>query len=64
MTTRLSAWVGVAVAGANRAVSEVAAECGIAWWTAYGMLVLAVVACPAAPTAMIGIDETRARSVR
>jgi hypothetical protein len=30
------------------------------------MLVLAAaaVACPAAPTAMIGIDETRARSVR
>jgi hypothetical protein len=34
VTTRLTEWVGVAVAGVNRAVNEVAAECGIAWWTA------------------------------
>lgn len=63
---RLRERVGVAVAEANRAVSEVAAECGIAWWTAHRILVLAAaaVACPAAPTAMIGIDETRARSAR
>ena len=61
VTTRLRERVGAAVAGANRAVSEVAAECGIAWWTAHRILVLAAaaVACPPAPTAMIGIDETR-----
>ena len=66
VTTRLRERVGAAVAGANRAVSEVAAECGIAWATAHRMLVLAAAAAagPAVPTAMIGIDETRARSVR
>lgn len=66
VTTRLRERVGAAVAGANRAVSEVAAECGIAWWTAHRILVLAAAAAagPAAATAMIGIDETRARRVR
>ena len=62
VTTRLRERVGAAVAGANRAVSEVAAECGIAWATAHRILVLAAAAAagPAVPTAMIGIDETRA----
>ena len=58
--------VCAAVTTTNRAVSEVANDHGIARWTVHRILVKAAadVLGQAAPTTMIGIDETRARSVR
>lgn len=66
VTTRLKVKVRDAVTTTNRAMSEVAKEHGIAWWTVHRILVKAAadVLGQAAPTTMIGIDETRARSVR
>ena len=66
LTTRLKVQVTAAVTTTNRAVSEVANDHGVAWWTVHRILVRAAadVLGQAAPTAMIGIDETRARSVR
>ena len=66
VTTRLKAKVCAAVTTTNRAVSEVAKDHGIAWWTVHRVLVKAAadVLGQAAPTTMIGVDETRARSVR
>jgi len=47
-------------------MSEVAKDYGVAWWTVHRILVATAVQVlgQAAPTSMIGIDETRARSVR
>ena len=58
--------VSAAVTTTNRAMSEVATDYGIAWWTVHRILVKAVadVLGQATPTSKIGIDETRARSVR
>jgi transposase len=66
VTTRLKVKVCAAVTTTNRAMSEVAKEHGIAWWTVHRILVKAAADLlgQAAPTTMIGIDETRARSVR
>jgi len=66
VTTRLKVKVSAAVTTTNRAMSEVARDYGIAWWTVHRILVKAAadVLGQAAPTTMIGIDETRARSVR
>ncbi len=66
LTTRLRVKVSAAVTTTNRAMSEVAKDYGVAWWTVHRILVAAAAAVlgPAAPTTMIGIDETRARSVR
>ena len=66
LTTRLRLKVGAAVTTTNRAVSEVATDHGVAWWTVHRILVRAAagVLGQAAPTSMIGIDETRARRVR
>ncbi len=66
VTTRLKVKVCAAVTTTSRAVSEVAKDHGIAWWTGHRILVRAAadVLGQAAPTSMIGIDETRARSVR
>jgi transposase len=66
VTTRLKVKVCAAVTTTNRAVSEVAKDYGIAWWTVHRILVKAAadVLGQASPTSMIGIDETRARSVR
>ena len=65
VTTRLKVKVAAAVTTTNRAVSEVANDHGIAWWTVHRILVRAAadVLGQAAPTHMIGIDETHARSV-
>src|SRR5215212_7620986 len=66
VTERLRDWVARAIAGSNRAVSEVAREYGVSWPTAHKALVAAA-ACwlPAPePTSRLGIDETRFRSVR
>ena len=66
LTTRLRAKVSAAVTTTNRAMSEVARDYDIAWWTVHRILVAAAADLlgQATPTAMIGIDETRARSVR
>ena len=66
LTGRLRVKVATAVTATNRAMSEVAAEHDLAWGTVHRILVAAAVTevGQAAPTAMIGIDETRARSVR
>ena len=66
VTTRLKVRVAAAVVTTNRAVSEVATDHGIAWGTVHRILVRAAADLlgQAEPTSMIGIDETRARSVR
>ncbi|WP_175442283.1 transposase, partial [Humibacillus sp. DSM 29435] len=66
LTTRLREKIGTAIASGNRAVSEVAGEYGIAWATAHrALIVLAARWLPEPePTRVLGIDETRARSVR
>jgi len=66
LTKRLRKRVSTAVTTTNRAMSEVAGEYGVAWWTVHRILVATAVKAlgQAAPTTMIGIDETRARSVR
>jgi transposase len=66
LTKRLRTKVSTAVTTTNRAMSEVAGEYGVTWWTVHRILVATAVQVlgQAAPTTMIGIDETRARSVR
>jgi len=66
VTERLRVRVAEAIAGGNRAVSEVAAEYGVSWPTAHQALVAAAARwLPApTPTSRLGIDETRFRSVR
>ena len=66
LTTRLRVKVTAAVTATNRAMSEVATEHDLAWGTVHRILAAAVVTAvgQAAPTSVIGIDETRARSVR
>jgi transposase len=66
LTLRLRERVSAAVTATNRAVSEVALEHDIAWGTVHRILVAAAAQRLglAAATTRIGIDETRARSVR
>ncbi|TQM64104.1 ISL3 family transposase [Humibacillus xanthopallidus] len=66
LTTRLREKIGSAIASGNRAVSEVAGEYGVAWSTAHRALItMANRWLPEPePTRVLGIDETRARSVR
>ena len=66
LTKRLRSKVSASVTATNRVMSEVAGNYGVAWWTVHRILVATAVQAlgEAAPTVMIGIDETRARSVR
>src|SRR5215213_6076037 len=66
VTTRLRAWLAEAIAGSNRAVADVAAEHRVSWHTAHRALVAAAARWlpKPAPTRVLGIDETRARTVR
>jgi transposase len=66
LTGRLRERLADAVGTSNRAVSDVAREHGVAWWTVQRAVVAELARrLPAPqPTSMIGIDETRARSVR
>jgi transposase len=66
LTARLRQRLAEAVARSNRAVSEVAAEYGVAWRTAHRALVAAAATWLGAPasTRVLGIDETRTRTVR
>jgi len=66
VTERLRDRVATAIASSNRAVSDVAAEYGVSWPTAHKALIAAAVRwLPApGPTTVLGIDETRFRTVR
>ena len=66
LTTRLRDKLAHAIVASNRAVAEVAAEYGVAWHTAHTALVAAAARWlpEPSPTRVLGIDETRARSVR
>jgi transposase len=66
LTARLRVKIRQAVSTTNRAMSEVGKDYGVAWWTVHRVLVAVAADAlePATPTSTIGIDETRARSVR
>jgi transposase len=66
LTERLREQLATAIAGSNRAVSEVAAEYEVSWPTAHRALVAAAARWlpEPTPTSRLGIDETRFRSVR
>jgi transposase len=66
VTERLRDKVAAAIASSNRSVSDVAAEYGVSWPTAHRALVAAAVRWlpEPEPTGVLGVDETRFRSVR
>src|SRR5215217_3714082 len=66
VTARLRQALAAAIAGSNRAVAEVAAEHGVSWHTAHKALVGAAARWlpEPTPTRVLGIDETRTRTVR
>jgi transposase len=66
ITERLRDKVASAIATSNRSVTDVAAEYGVSWPTAHRALVAAATRWlpEPEPTAVLGIDETRFRSVR
>ena len=66
LTERLRDKVASAIATSNRSVTDVAAEYGVSWPTAHQALVVAAAGWlpEPEPTAVLGIDETRFRSVR
>jgi transposase len=66
VTERLRDRVATAIAGSNRAVSDVAAKYGVSWPTAHKALIGAAARWLPAPepAKVLGIDETRFRTVR
>lgn len=66
VTERLRDAAASAIASSNRAVSDVADEYGVSWPTAHQALIAAAARwLPApTPTPVLGIDETRFRTVR
>ncbi len=66
LTSRLRVALAEAIASGNRAVEEVAGAHGVSWPTAHRALVAAATRWlpPPEPVRVLGIDETRARSVR
>lgn len=66
LTARLRAALAEAIAGSNRAVSEVAAAHRVSWPTAHRALIAAAARWlpEPEPVRVLGIDETRTRSVR
>ncbi|CCH70199.1 hypothetical protein BN10_530015 [Phycicoccus elongatus Lp2] len=66
LTSRLREVIATEIASGNRAVEEVARTHGVSWPTAHRALVAAAARWLPAPesTRVLGIDETRARSVR
>src|SRR6478672_4379865 len=66
LTERLRDKIASAIAGSNRSVADVAAEYQVSWPTAHKALVAAAARWlpEPSPTAVLGIDETRFRSVR
>ena len=67
LTARLRARLESAASRSARALSDVAAEYGVSWWSVHRALVaaaLARAACAPPPVRLLGLDETRARSLR
>src|SRR5690606_14045062 len=66
VNARPRAALATAIPRSDRAVSDVAAEHEVSWHTAHRALIAAATAWLHAPesTRVLGIDETRARSVR
>jgi transposase len=66
LTARLRDRLATAIAGSNRAVSDVATAHGVGWHTAHSALIKAAARWlpDPKPTRVLGIDQTRARSVR
>ena len=67
LTARLRTTLERAVSGSRRAVSDVAREYGVSWWSVnHALVVVAARVCGPAPEGvrLLGIDETRTRSVR
>ena len=66
ITTRLRSTAATCVARSNRSVSDVAGEYGICWDTTHKALIAHAAGWLPAPepTRVLGIDETRSRSVR
>ena len=66
VTERLRDKLAAAIATSNRSVADVAAEYGVSWPTAHRALVAVAARWlpEPEPTAVLGIDETRFRSVR
>jgi transposase len=66
LTGRLRAKLADAIARSNRAVSDVGGEYDVAWHTAHRALIAAAARWlpEPAPTRVLGVDETRARTVR
>jgi transposase len=65
--TRLRTAILHAVVGSGRAVEEVAAAFGVAWWTVQAIVLAAVMTLPDVddlPVRFLGIDEHRFRTVR
>ncbi len=67
LTGRLRAALERAVSASRRAASDVAREYAVSWWSVnHALVVVAAGVCGPAPAGvrMLGVDETRARSVR
>ena len=67
LTGRLRARLERAASRSARAISDVAAEYGVSWWSVHRALVAAAIDCawvPVPAVRVLGLDETRARSLR
>lgn len=67
LTGRLRGQLEQAVSGSTRSAADVAREYGVSWWSVNtALVVVAAAMLPQAPAGvrMLGVDETRARSVR
>jgi zinc-finger of transposase IS204/IS1001/IS1096/IS1165 len=68
LTARLGGRLEQAASRSARALSDVAAEYDVSWWSVHQALVVAAAVgraeVPTAPVRMLGLDETRARSLR
>jgi transposase len=67
LTGRLRTRLEQAASRSARALSDVAAEYGVSWWSVHQALLVAAIdraGVPAAPVQVLGLDETRARSPR
>ena len=66
LTQRLRDRLEQAASRSARALSDVAAEYGVSWWSVHhALLVKALSRTPAVPTVrMLGLDETRVRALR
>ena len=67
LTGRLRARLERAASRSARAISDVAAEYGVSWWSVHRALVAVAIDCAGVPVPavrVLGLDETRARSLR